>query len=112
MLLRVTVATGQAYITSGFYSTLDDIARVLNKYEKTLLSIEGHTDSQGAAEFNQNLSEQRAGSVKQYLTNQNILASRLQTIGYGESRAVADNASANGRALNRRVEIQIIPNQA
>jgi outer membrane protein OmpA-like peptidoglycan-associated protein len=112
MPANITFATGQAYITSGFYSTLDDIARVLNKYEKTLLSIEGHTDSQGGAEFNQNLSEQRAGSVKQYLTNQDIMASRLQTVGYGETRAVADNTTANGRALNRRVEIQIIPNQA
>ncbi|MFT5636067.1 MAG: outer membrane protein OmpA-like peptidoglycan-associated protein [Cognaticolwellia sp.] len=112
MPANITFATGQAYITSGFYSTLDDIAQVLNKYEKTFLSIEGHTDSQGAADFNQGLSEQRAGSVKQYLTNQGIIASRLQTVGYGESRAVADNTTANGRALNRRVEIQIIPNQA
>jgi len=111
MPANITFAIGQAYITSGFYSTLDDIARVLNKYEKTLLSIEGHTDSQGGAEFNQNLSEQRAGSVKQYLTNQDIVASRLKTIGYGESRSVADNMKANGRALNRRVEIQIIPKQ-
>ena len=112
MPANITFATGQAFITSGFYPTLDAIARVLNKYEKTLLSIEGHTDSQGAAEFNQNLSEQRADGVKQYLTNQDIIASRLQTIGYGESRAVADNNTANGRALNRRVEIQIIPNKA
>jgi outer membrane protein OmpA-like peptidoglycan-associated protein len=112
MPANITFATGQAYITSGFYSTLDDIAQVLNKYEKTFLSIEGHTDSQGAADFNQGLSEQRAGSVKQYLTNQGIIASRLQTVGYGESRAVADNTTANGRALNRRVEVQIIPNQA
>jgi outer membrane protein OmpA-like peptidoglycan-associated protein len=112
MPANITFATGQAYITSGFYSTLNDIARVLNKYEKTLLSIEGHTDSQGAEQFNQELSEQRASSVKQYLTNQDIIASRLQTIGYGESRAVADNMTANGRALNRRVEIQIIPNKA
>ena len=111
MPANITFATGQSYITSGFYGTLDDIARVLNKYEKTLLSIEGHTDSQGSAQFNQNLSEQRASSVKQYLTNQHIMSSRLKTIGYGETRAVADNMNANGRALNRRVEIQIIPNQ-
>lgn len=111
MPANITFATGQAYITSGFYNTLDDIAGVLNKYEKTLLSIEGHTDSQGTAQFNQNLSEQRAGSVKQYLANKNISSSRLKTIGYGESRAIADNMTANGRALNRRVEIQIIPNQ-
>ena len=70
---NITFATGQAYITSGFYDTLNDIARVLSKYEKTLLSIEGHTDSQGAEQFNQTLSEQRATSVKQYLTNQKIL---------------------------------------
>ena len=112
MPANITFSTGQAYITSGFYETLDAIARVLNKYEKTLLSIEGHTDSQGGEQFNQNLSEQRAGSVKQYLTNQDIIASRLKTTGYGESRGVADNTTANGRALNRRVEIQIIPNQA
>jgi outer membrane protein OmpA-like peptidoglycan-associated protein len=112
MPANITFATGQSYITSGFYRTLNDIARVLNKYEKTLLSIEGHTDSQGAAQFNQNLSEQRADSVKGYLTNQGIIASRLKTTGYGESRAIADNNSNQGRALNRRVEIQIIPNQA
>lgn len=112
MPANITFATGQSYITSGFYSTLNDIAQVLNKYEKTLLSIEGHTDSQGAAQFNQGLSEQRAGSVKGYLTNQGIIASRLKTTGYGESRAIADNNSNQGRALNRRVEIQIIPNQA
>lgn len=109
---NITFATGQSYITSGFYDTLDAIARVLNNYEKTLLSIEGHTDSQGSEQFNQNLSEQRATSVKHYLTNKNILENRLQTLGYGEYRAIADNATAQGRALNRRVEIQIIPNKA
>ena len=109
---NITFATGQSYITSGFHETLDAIARVLNKYEKTLLSIEGHTDSQGAEQFNQDLSEQRAGSVKQYLVNQNILSDRLRTTGYGESSPVSDNATAQGRALNRRVEIQIIPNKA
>jgi outer membrane protein OmpA-like peptidoglycan-associated protein len=112
MPANITFATGQAYITSGFYNTLNDVASVMNKYEKTLLSIEGHTDSQGAAQFNQHLSEQRADSVKMYLSNQSILADRMQTLGYGESRAVGDNNTVQGRALNRRVEIQIIPNQA
>jgi outer membrane protein OmpA-like peptidoglycan-associated protein len=112
MPANITFAIGQAYITSGFYSTLDDIARVLNKYEKTLLSIEGHTDSQGAAEFHQNLSEQRADSVKQYLTKQGIVTSRLKTTGYGKYCSVTDNMKANGRALNLRVKIQIIPKQS
>ncbi len=112
MPANITFATGQSYITSGFYNTLNDVARVLNKYEKTLLSIEGHTDSQGTAEYNQGLSEQRANSVKSYLTKQNIFANRLRTLGFGESQPIASNTTAQGRALNRRVEIQIIPNRA
>ncbi|MBO9491667.1 OmpA family protein [Endozoicomonas sp. G2_1] len=109
---NITFATGQSYITSGFHNTLNDIAKVLNKFDKTLLSIEGHTDNVGSAQFNQNLSEQRAESVKNYLVNQNIVAARLKTLGYGESQAIASNETDRGRALNRRVEIQIIPNQA
>ena len=70
---NITFATGQSYITSGFHNTLNDIAKVLNKFDKTLLSIEGHTDNVGSAQFNQNLSEQRAESVKNYLVNQSIL---------------------------------------
>lgn len=109
---NITFATGQSYITAGFHNTLNDIAKVLNKFDKTLLSIEGHTDNVGSAQFNQNLSEQRADSVKNYLVNQNIVAARLKTLGYGESQAIASNETDRGRALNRRVEIQIIPNQA
>ncbi|SFD39784.1 OmpA family protein [Pseudoalteromonas denitrificans] len=112
MPANITFATGQSYITSGFHTTLNDVAKVLVKFDKTLLSIEGHTDSSGAAAFNQNLSEQRAMSVKSYLMNQNILASRLNTVGYGESKPVASNNTAQNKALNRRVEIQIVPNKA
>lgn len=107
---NITFATDQSYISSGFHNTLDAIAKVMNKYEKTYLSVEGHTDSTGAADYNMNLSEQRAASVKSYLVNSNILPARVSTRGYGESRPIADNSSANGRALNRRVEIQIVPN--
>lgn len=109
---NITFTTGQAYISSGFHPTLDDIAKVLNKYEKTRLSIEGHTDSVGSAAFNQTLSEQRAESVKSYLLNKQIIESRLRTLGMGESSPVADNNTESNRALNRRVEIQIIPNKA
>ncbi|MEO2269018.1 OmpA family protein [Pseudoalteromonas pernae] len=107
---NITFATDQSYISSGFHNTLDAIASVMNKYEKTYLSVEGHTDSTGKDSYNQNLSEQRALSVKNYLVNSNILAARISTRGYGESRPIADNGTANGRALNRRVEIQIVPN--
>jgi len=109
---NITFATGQSYITSGFHATLNDVAKVLVKFDKTFLSIEGHTDSSGAADFNQKLSEQRATSVKSYLMNQNIIAARLNTIGYGEGQPVVANNTAQNKALNRRVEIQIVPNKA
>jgi len=112
MPANITFATGQSYITANFHTTLNDVAKVLNKYEKTLLSIEGHTDNVGSVAFNQTLSEQRAQSVKGYLINRNILASRLKTTGHGELKPIVDNNSAKNRALNRRVEIQIIPNRA
>lgn len=112
MPANITFATGQSSITSSFHTTLNDVAKVLSKYEKTLLSIEGHTDSVGSESSNQTLSEQRANSVKYYLVNQSIMDTRLRTIGFGESRSVASNDTKEKRALNRRVEIQIIPNKA
>ncbi|MBQ4834350.1 OmpA family protein [Pseudoalteromonas sp. MMG010] len=110
MPANITFASDQSYITSGFYNTLDAIAKVMNKYEKTYLSIQGHTDSTGKDSYNMNLSRDRAQSVKNYLVNQQIIAARMSTRGYGESQPVASNDNANGRALNRRVEIQIVPN--
>lgn len=109
---NITFASNQSYITSGFHATLNDVAKVLTKFDKTYLSIEGHTDSQGSNEFNQNLSEQRAISVRNYLVQQNILDGRLQVTGYGETKPLVDNSSDKNRAINRRVEIQIIPSKA
>ncbi len=109
---NITYATGKSNITPDFYPTLDDIAKVMNKYDKTILSIEGHTDSDGAAQYNQQLSERRAQSVKNYLLGQNVIAARLYTTGFGESRPVANNSSAAGKAQNRRVEIHVVPNKA
>ncbi len=112
MPANITFATNQSYISGGFHATLDDIAKVLVKYDKTLLSIEGHTDSSGKAAYNQNLSVERASSVKSYLLNKNILAARLDVKGYGESKPIVNNNTASNRALNRRVEIQIVANKA
>ncbi|WP_426369316.1 OmpA family protein [Pseudocolwellia sp. HL-MZ7] len=109
---NITFATSQSYITSGFHATLNDVAKVLIKFDKTLLSIEGHTDSQGSSEFNQTLSEKRAMSVRNYLTQQSIMESRLKVTGFGESMPLVDNSTEKNRSLNRRVEIQIIPSQA
>ena len=109
---NITFATNQASITPQFHATLNSIANVLNHYDKTYLSIEGHTDSSGSESYNQTLSERRARSVQQYLINQSIMGERLSVTGYGEMRPIASNETAAGKAKNRRVEVQIVPNQA
>ncbi|AWL13099.1 putative lipoprotein YiaD [Saliniradius amylolyticus] len=109
---NVTFATDSATISSGFYPVLNDVAKVLNKYQKTYLLVEGHTDSTGSAEHNQRLSENRANAVRNYLVGQSVDQRRLTTQGMGESQPVADNSTESGRQLNRRVELQIIPNRA
>ncbi|WP_448566065.1 OmpA family protein [Thalassotalea ganghwensis] len=109
---NITFATDQSYISTGFHVTLNDIAKVLAKYEKTLLSIEGHTDNTGSDQYNQTLSMKRAQSVKDYLVKQNIIENRLKVTGFGESQPIVSNDTPSNRALNRRVEIQIIPNKA
>ncbi|GAA6205144.1 OmpA family protein [Thalassotalea sp. SU-HH00458] len=112
MPANITFATDQSYITAGFHQTLNDIAKVLIKFDKTLLSIEGHTDSTGSEQHNQLLSTQRAKSVQQYLIRKSVEENRLKVTGYGENMPIADNSTASNRALNRRVEVQIIPNKA
>jgi outer membrane protein OmpA-like peptidoglycan-associated protein len=103
---NVTFATGQ---DTNFFQVLDSVAIILNKYPKTKLDIDGHTDSVGDQASNQALSERRAVSVARYLNSRQVDSRRLQVIGFGESRPIADNASDGGRAANRRVEIRIAP---
>jgi len=86
---------------------LDEAANQLGQVPGTRVSVEGHTDSTGADTYNQSLSERRAGSVKDYLVSKGVDAGRLSTAGFGESQPVADNATAEGRALNRRVELKV-----
>ncbi len=113
--LRVGMTSSTAFdvdstdIKPGFYSTLDKISAVVNKYGKTRLDIAGHTDDTGTAAYNQGLSERRAAAVESYLLTERVLPQRLRSSGYGESRPVASNTSAYGRTLNRRVEITIDP---
>ena len=106
---NVTFASDQDALNAQFYPVLDSVSIVLNKYQKTLLDVDGHTDSTGDAAYNQALSERRAVSVARYLNSRQVDARRLQIIGFGESRPIADNASATGRAANRRVEVRISP---
>lgn len=106
---NVTFASGQDALNPNFFQVLDSVAIVLNKYPKTLLDIDGHTDSVGDDVSNQALSERRAVTVARYLNSRAVDARRLQVIGFGEARPIADNATDQGRAANRRVEVRISP---
>ena len=108
---NITFPNDSAAIVTGFYPVLEDVAKVLNRYEKTKLSIEGHTDSVGDANYNRQLSMQRANSVANYLKSTNVVANRLQTLGMGESQPIGNNDNAQGRQENRRVELRVIPLQ-
>lgn len=109
---NITFATDSSQIASNFDPILVDVARVLQQYEKTTMVVEGHTDSTGTAEYNQQLSESRAWSVSNHLARNGVDTRRITIIGYGESQPVASNNTAEGRQLNRRVELRIVPNRA
>ncbi|OLP59087.1 cell envelope biogenesis protein OmpA [Xaviernesmea oryzae] len=108
---NITFATDQDQVNPGFYATLNSVAIVLRKFEKTLVDVDGHTDSVGNPAYNQGLSERRAASVANYLASQGVDQRRMSAIGYGQERPVASNATEAGRAQNRRVEISIAPIQ-
>lgn len=104
---NITFDTGRSDIKTQFYATLDSVGVVLKEFNKTRVDIAGHTDSTGGTELNQRLSEQRAASVSNYLNSRGVSGGRLFASGYGPRYPVADNATASGRALNRRVEINL-----
>ena len=106
---NVTFSSGSARIQPQFYGTLDQVAQTFNKYPESYIDVIGHTDSQGATDFNQRLSEQRADSVASYLVQRGVAQQRLAAFGLGETQPVATNDTAAGRAANRRVEIRITP---
>lgn len=108
---NITFATGSASISQGFNPVLEDVAKVLNKYPKTTLMVEGHTDDVGSAESNQKLSEARANSVKNFLLGQQVDYRRITTVGLGEYQPLIDNNSDANRQRNRRVELKILPLQ-
>jgi outer membrane protein OmpA-like peptidoglycan-associated protein len=89
---------------------LGQLATILNKYPDTEILIEGHTDSDGTEEHNRELSIRRAQSVATHLTTQQVIATRFTVMGYGEGQPVGDNATADGKQTNRRVEIAIFAN--
>lgn len=98
----------QSALASEFVPELERVVRLLHVRPTMTLRVEGHADITGSHEKNQQLSNQRAEAVKHYLIQSGIEASRLQTIGYGETRPIADNATEEGRRLNRRIEFVIL----
>lgn len=87
---------------------LDEAAEILKENPDVRISVEGHTDSVGSEEYNEKLSVRRAEAVFRYLVNHGVPPERMEVIGYGERRPVADNDTEGGRAQNRRVELHVI----
>ncbi|MDE5615999.1 MAG: OmpA family protein [Alphaproteobacteria bacterium] len=108
---NITFKTDSSDINANFYATLNSVAKVLNKYSNSTVMVSGYTDSTGSAEYNQNLSRNRASAVAAYLQGQGVAANRFEILGMGPSNPIASNDTAAGRAQNRRVEIKIIPNK-
>jgi outer membrane protein OmpA-like peptidoglycan-associated protein len=101
--------TGRDALKSGAFSTVDRLATFLRENPERSVAIEGHTDSVGSDSFNLSLSQRRADAVRAALTSRGIDGTRINAQGMGEAAPVANNATAQGRQLNRRVDI-IIPN--
>ncbi len=103
---------GKYTVKPAFYPTLDKLANLMQKYNRTRVTIVGYTDSVGSEVYNQLLSERRARAVADYLVNRGVDPSRIHTEGRGETNPRASNATEAGRQLNRRVEILIQPDKS
>ena len=106
---NVTFATDSSDVSADFYPVLTSVARVLDEYEKTLIDVAGHTDSTGSDGYNLALSQRRADSVARYLLGQGVDERRVFARGFGEAYPTASNANAEGRRMNRRVELVLEP---
>ena len=106
---NITFATDSSDLSPAFFDVLNSVGKVLKEFDQTVVEVAGHTDSTGSEQYNQSLSERRAGSVATYLQGRGVIPQRLITVGMGELRPVADNATAAGRQSNRRVEITMVP---
>lgn len=106
---NITFPTDGRDLKADFFPVLDSVALVVEEYNQTIVAVSGYTDSTGSEAYNQTLSEDRAGSVGNYLLGKSVNAARIETVGFGESNPIADNSTEEGRALNRRVELTLIP---
>lgn len=104
---NITFETAQYNIRAQFNEVLDSVIEVLKEFDKTAVTVSGHTDSVGASDYNQTLSENRAGSVKNYLVGGGVKSGRVSSVGYGKRYPIASNDTAAGREQNRRVELKL-----
>jgi len=104
-----TFATNSTIVKPGFQTALAKLGNVMTEYDSTIIHVIGHTDSQGSASYNQQLSERRATSVAKVLNTSGVHTTRLFTEGRGETQPRANNATTEGRGINRRVEIYLKP---
>jgi len=115
--IKITFASGilfdvdKSELRPEARTELTDLANVLQKYDDTIILIEGHTDSTGPEEYNMRLSERRAESVSHFLATQGVAPGRFSVIGYGEAQPIASNETTTGRQQNRRVEVAIMANE-
>lgn len=105
---NITFDSNDANIKPAFQPVLNSIAKVINEYSKTMVQVNGYTDSTGSAATNNSLSLMRANSISNYLRLKGVAADRIVSNGYGSSNPIASNATAAGREQNRRVEIVLI----
>lgn len=101
----VLFGVDSASLDSDGRATLEDVSSVINQYPKTAVIVQGHTDSTGSEEHNQELSDRRASSVRGYLVSRGVDDDRVAAVGMGEGYPVASNDSESGRQQNRRVDI-------
>lgn len=108
---NVLFAFDKSNLSEDAKTNLNKLVKVLNSYPDTDIEVQGHTDSKGSVSYNQNLSVRRANAVSGYLDSNGIKASRITVKGFGESIPKYDNATAEGRTQNRRVEFLITANE-
>jgi len=109
-LRGINFPVGQATLTPDNYTLLSKVQKAIRTFDQPTVTIEGHTDSTGAKAVNQELSQKRAQAVKTYLVANNTLPEyRIRAAGYGPDRPLAPNTTAEGRAINRRIDVLIMP---
>ena len=106
---NITFATDSSEIVSNFYAPLNNLASSFKQFNQNTIEIVGFTDSTGSRQYNMDLSQRRAQSVATYLTAQGVDGTRLSTRGAGPDQPIASNATADGRAQNHHVEVNLRP---